>query len=324
MSKVQLTAAALSAVVIATAPTVAQSEFPSGPLTIIVPFSAGGASDLTTRAVAEGLSQVWGSPVVVENRPGGGTIVGNTALLQAAADGYTLSAFTPTFVINPAVRSTLPYDSLADFRGVSMMVESPSAIVANADFPADDLQGLIAEVGARGAGSPVTYSSPGPGSFGHLAGEMLMRLSGIQMQHVPYGGSTQALPDLLAGRVDLIFTAWVDVRSYVESGDLKLIAPYSDVPLGVENQPPAISEVFPEFTARAFTGLMAPAGVPDDVMAELSRALEIAINSPQFAATASSLGAAPWFSTPAETDTFIRTTIENWTAIATDLGISLD
>src|SRR6202011_3676520 len=164
------------------------------------PFAAGGPTDVVARILAELLSARWdGKSVLVENRPGAGTIVATAALAQAAADGHTLLVGTNSLLINPAIGQKLPYDTFRDLVGVGMIATQPVALVANQAFPADTIPQLVAA--AKQQADPLNYTSPGPRGVGHLAGEMLKQRAGIAMTHVNYNGSAPALIDLIAGRV---------------------------------------------------------------------------------------------------------------------------
>src|SRR5262249_24931182 len=205
----------------ATAQTAA--DFPSRPVKLLVPFAAGGPTDVVARILGDFLSARWGGQsVVVEDRPGAGTIVATAALAKSPADGYTVLVATNPLLINPAIGQKLPYDTEKDFAAVSMIATQPVALVANKSFPANSIPELV-EV-AKKSTEALNFTSPGPRGVGHLAGEMLKQRAGIAMTHINYNGSAPALTDLVAGRVPLMFDIWHSARRYVATGDLKLIA----------------------------------------------------------------------------------------------------
>ena len=218
-----LAALAMAACAASPAPAQEAADFPAGTVRILVPFAAGGPTDVVARILAELLAERWGGKsVVVEDRPGAGTIVATAAIAKAQADGHTIGIATNSFLINPAIRLKLPYDTHADFVSITMIATQPVALVANAAFPANTLAELI-DV-AKKSPEPLNYTSPGPRGVGHLAGEMLKQRAGINMQHISYNGSAPALNDVMGGRVPLMFDIWHSARRYVETGQLKLIA----------------------------------------------------------------------------------------------------
>ena len=184
---------------------------------LLVPFAAGGPTDVVARILGELLSARWGGKtVLVENRPGAGTIVMTTAVAKAPPDGHTLGVATNSLLINPAIGMKLPYDTFREIAGVSMVATQPVALVANKDFPANSWRRSWRWRRRRRSRS--NYTSPGPRGVGHLAGELLQQKAGIRMTHINYNGSAPALTDVIAGRVPLMFDIWHSARRYVEFG----------------------------------------------------------------------------------------------------------
>src|SRR5215475_15296258 len=199
------------------------ADFPSRPVKLLVPFAAGGPTDVVARILADLLTARWsGQSVVIENRPGAGTIVATAAVGKSPADGYTMLIGTNSFLINPAIGQKLPYDTLKDFVGISMIATQPVALVANKAFAANSVADVVAL--AKRSPEPINFTSPGPRGVGHLAGEMLKQRAGIAMTHINYNGSAPALTDVIAGRVPLMFDIWHSAKRYVDTGELKLIA----------------------------------------------------------------------------------------------------
>jgi tripartite-type tricarboxylate transporter receptor subunit TctC len=308
-----LAALALSACALSSA-AAQTSDFPVSPVRILVPFAAGGPTDVVARILADLLSVRWGGrSVVVENRPGAGTIVATTAVAKAAPDGYTIGVATNSFLINPAINLKLPYDTRRDFGSITMIATQPVALVANAAFPASTLAETI-DV-ARKSAEPLNYTSPGPRGVGHLAGEMLQQRAGIRMQHINYNGSAPALTDVIAGRVPLMFDIWHSARRYVETGQLKLIAGAGDPLPGAETTP-TIAQTFPGFNVIAFNAMIGPAGIPPPVLNKLSADIGAVVDSAEFAERTRSLGIEARSNTPPELDAWFAKEIDKWAEIA--------
>ena len=299
------------------------TDFPAGAVKIIVPFAAGGPTDVIARILAELLSERWhGRPVVVEDRPGAGTIVATAAIAKAPADGYTIGIATNSFLINPAIHLKLPYDTKADFVSIGMIATQPVALVANPAFPANTLAEVI-DVAKRSA-EPLNYTSPGPRGVGHLAGEMLKQRAGIRMQHIAYNGSAPALNDVIAGRVPLMFDIWHSARRYVETGQLKLIAGAGLAPLPGAAKAATIAQTFPGFNVVAFNAVIGPAGIPTPVLEKLSTYIGAVIDSPEFAARTRALGIDAKSMTPRELDAWFAKETRKWAEIAKEANIKAE
>jgi tripartite-type tricarboxylate transporter receptor subunit TctC len=299
------------------------ADFPAGTVKIIVPFVTGGPTDVVARILADLLSERWGGrPVVVEARPGSGTVVGTVAIAKAPPDGHTIGIATTAFLINPAIRLKLPYDTRADFTPISMIATQPEALVAHAAFPADTLAELI-EVAKRSA-TPLHYASPGPRGVGHLAGEMLKQRAGINLQHVSYNGSSPALHDVIGGRVPLMFDVWHSARRFVDGGQLKLIAGTGIEPLPGAERTPTIAQTFPGFNVVSFNAMIGPAGIPPPVRDKLSAYVGAVVDSPEFAARTRALGIHPKSMTPRQLDTWFAKEIEKWAMIAREANFKVD
>jgi len=299
------------------------AEFPSRPVKLLVPFAAGGPTDVVARILADFLTARWnGQSVVIENRPGAGTIVATAAVAKSPADGYTMLVATNSLLINPAIGQKLPYETEKDFAAVSMVATQPVALVANKAFPADTIAQLV-DV-ARKSPEALNFTSPGPRGVGHLAGEMLKQRAGINMTHINYNGSAPALTDVIAGRVPLMFDIWHSAKRHVDSGDLKLIAGAGAQRLGDVPQVPTIAETYPGFDVIAFNALVAPAGVPAPVLDRLSADIRSVVNSPEFADKVRNLGIFPLGNTPQELDAWMRKEIARWAGIAKAANIKAD
>jgi tripartite-type tricarboxylate transporter receptor subunit TctC len=301
----------------------AQTDFPARPVKLVVPFAAGGPTDVVARILAEMLSVRWrGQSVVIENRPGAGTIVATAAVANAAKDGYTFLIATNSLLINPAIGQKLPYDTLKDFAAVTMIATQPVALVANKAFAPNTVPEIVAL--AKKSAAPINYTSPGPRGVGHLAGEMLQQRAGIKMLHINYNGSAPALVDLIAGRVPIMFDIWHSAKRYVDAGQLKLIAGAGADRLGDAPNTPTIAETYPGFAVMAMNALFAPSGVPGPVLAKVSADVRAIVESPEFREKTKHLGIHTWGTTPQELDAWTRNEISRWAEVAKAAQIKVD
>jgi tripartite-type tricarboxylate transporter receptor subunit TctC len=304
-------------------PAAAQTEFPTAPVKIVVPFAAGGPTDVVTRILGDLLSKRWGGKaVVIENRPGAGTIVATEVIAKGAPDGTTVGMATNSFLINPAIEHSLPYDTEKDFVGVSMVATQPVALVANKSFPPNTVAELVDY--AKKSPTPLNYTSPGPRGVGDLAGKLLEQRAGIKMQHINYNGSAPALTDVMAGRVPIMFDIWHSARRYVEAGELKLIAGASSDRLPGAPQAPTIGDTYPGYAVTAFQAVIGPAGIPPAILEKLSADVRAVVASPEFAARTASLGIDAWGDSPAELEAWFRQEITRWRELVKSAGISVE
>jgi tripartite-type tricarboxylate transporter receptor subunit TctC len=301
----------------------AQTDYPVRPVKLVVPFAAGGPTDVVARILAEMLSVRWrGQSVVIENRPGAGTIVATAAVANAPKDGYTFLAATNSLVINPAIGQKLPYDTLKDFAAVSMIATQPVALVANKAFAPNTVPELVAY--AKKSAEPMHYTSPGPRGVGHLAGEMLQQRASVKMLHINYNGSAPALVDVIAGRVPIMFDIWHSAKRYVDTGQLKLIAGASAERLSDAPNTPAIAETYPGFAVMAMNALFGPSGIPAPVLAKASADVRAIVESPEFREKTKHLGIHAWGTTPQDLDTWSRKEIARWAEVAKAANIKVD
>jgi tripartite-type tricarboxylate transporter receptor subunit TctC len=314
---------ALIAAILATTTARAQAPFPTGSVRLVVPFAAGGPTDVVARILAELLSARWGGKsVLIDNRPGAGTIVATAAVAKAPPDGQTVLIGTNSLLINPAIDLKLPYDTFRDLAGVSMIATQPVALVANKSFAANTIPELVAAAKTRA--DPLNFASPGPRGVGHLAGEMLKVRAGIDMTHINYNGSAPALTDVIAGRVPIMFDVWHSAKRYVDSGELKLIAGAGSERLADAPQIPVIAETYPGFDVIAFNAMVAPSGVPRPVLDKLSADVRAVAGSPEFAARTRHLGIFPHGNSPEELSAWMREQTARWADIAKAANIKAE
>ena len=315
---------AASAATLLAVPRIARAQdFPTRPVRLVVPFAAGGPTDVVARILGDQLSARWrGQPVVVENRAGAGTILGTAVVAKSPADGYTILLANSSFFINQAIGQKLPYDALSDFFGIGTIGSGAIALVANKAFPPNTMPELVAF--AKRSAEPINFASPGPRGTSHLAGEWLKQLAGIRMQHSNYNGSAPALTDVIAGRVPIMFDVWHSSRPHVNAGNLKLIAATGTERLKDAPQVPTIGETYPGFDVAGFQFIVGPAGIPADVAAQISGDLRAIVDSAAFVDRAQGLGIDARGSTPQELDGLIRKEMVRWTDIAKAANIKVE
>lgn len=270
----------LAAVLLLSAATsvVCAQAYPSQPITIVVPFPAAGGSDLMARRIGEQLHGELGQPVIVENRAGAGGNIGAGMVAKARPDGYTLMLTAAPFAIAPAMYKDLPFDSVRDFTPITQVAIVPLLIVTRADSSLNTMADLVAK--AKASGSHLTFASFGNGSPPHLIGESINLLTGIKMTHVPYKGTSTALPDLMAGRIDIAILDAVSMTSFVKSGQIKALAITGPKRAPALPSVPTLAESGVEFRTVGWHGLFGPAKMPAQVVARLNQAVNKVLATP--------------------------------------------
>lgn len=295
---------------------------PARTVRIVVPFGPGGPTDVVARIISDAMAAKWSVPVVVDNRPGGGTLIGTGEVARAEPDGHTLGIVISAYTINPAVRRRMPFDTLRDLRGVTQIGEAHVVLVAHPTFLVNDVPGLVALAKARG--EPFAYASPGIATGTHMAAELLQRVAEIKLLHVPYNGSSRAVIDVLANRVPLLFDVWHSVQQHVAEGNLKVLGVTNATRIPNAPQHPTIGEIYPGYEANSIFGIVTAGGTPDAVVQALSADLAAFIRSDAFRAKAEGLGMTPVGSTPAEFDGVVRREIAKWRETAERAGIQIE
>jgi tripartite-type tricarboxylate transporter receptor subunit TctC len=299
----------------------AQEAYPSRPIKIVQPTAAGGPSDVLVRLIAEALQERLGQPVVVENRPGAGGVIGADAALKAPADGYTILSVGNFHFTTAALREKMPYDAVKDFAGISLISKAPIVMVANKDFPADSLAEVIALTKKSPDG--LTYTSPNFGGVPFLAGQLLMKETGIKLQHVTYSGSPAAQLDVIAGRVPLMVDMWSSAKQHVETGALKLIAVVTKDPLTDSPKTPLMGATFPVFDFTINNALIVKAGTPQPIIDKLNKEIAEIVNRPEIQARMRAFGLTPVTSTPAEYDELAARELAKWRDLAAANKLSI-
>jgi tripartite-type tricarboxylate transporter receptor subunit TctC len=295
------------------------AAWPSRPVKLVVPFSPGGPTDTVARLVSERLHAIWKQAVLLDYRPGAGTTVGTDYVARAPADGYTLGMAISAFMLNPSLQPKLPYDTRRDLVGVSQVCQAHYGLFAYPSAPFNTVAELIAY--ARKNPGKLSYATPGVGTGTHLAGEMLDRMAGIEMVHVPYKGSAPAEQDVIAGRVPLLFDVLFSAVPFVKEGRLKAIALASPKRAIDQPQIPTINETVPGFSATSVIGIIAPSGVPKALVKRISADIAAAVKSPELSAELQQLGMEPVGSTNDEYDAVIGSEIDKWARVIKAAGI---
>jgi tripartite-type tricarboxylate transporter receptor subunit TctC len=296
---------------------------PDRTIRIIVPYTAGGASDITARLVADRLRPILGQPGVVENRPGASGIIGTEAVAKAAPDGHTLALVASSHVVNRALFPNIPYDPIADFAPVAMTAQVQLVMVVPATHPARDLQGFLQWV--RTQGGRAAYATSGNGSNPHIFAADLLKRAGLTMEAVPYRGSTAAHADLLAGRTVMMFDAYAAVAPHVQAGSLRLLALAGPERSPLLPQLPTVAEQgFPGYGATSWGGILAPAATPPAALARLNAAVNAILAEAEVRERLAILGAEAVGGTPeAFRDHMVREQAR-YVALVRELGITAD
>ncbi len=300
------------------------ADYPSRPIRLVVPFGAGGSTDMVARLLAEKMSTILGKSVVVDNKGGAGGSIGASEIARAAPDGYTIGMATvSTHGSNPAIFRKLPYDPVKDFAPITNVMSVPSVFVINASVPAKTMKEFIAL--AKAHPGKYSFASPGTGSLGHANIENFMNLAGIDLLHIPYKGAGQAITDALGGQVNAMTDNLPSTLPHIKDGKLRPLAVLAFKRADVLPDVPTYAELgFPQMGDGGWFGLVAPAGTPRAIIDKLNAAAHKAMAMPDYIEKQKSISGEPMGNTPEQFAQQIKAAIERYTAVAKRANIKLD
>jgi tripartite-type tricarboxylate transporter receptor subunit TctC len=300
----------------------AQATFPAKPIRIILPYAPGGSTSVIARLLSPKLTEVWGQQVIVDNRPGGNTIIGSEALVRSPPDGYTLLLVTSTHTINASVIKT-PYDTIRDFAAVSTLARAPYGLVIHPSLPVSNLREFIAFAKARPG--QLDYASSGTGTSNHLATELLCMLTGIRMNHIPYKGGGPAIIDLMGGHVQLHMNVPVNLIPNIRSGRVKGLAFTGETRLTALPQIPTFIEAgLPAFDSTNWNGILAPAATPKPIVEKLAADIRKVLDMPDIGEKLIAQGQTAWPSTPDQFSALIRSEVATFAKVVKTTHIKAD
>ncbi len=303
----------------------AHAAFPEKPVRIVVPFAPGGGTDLVARTMGIVMAQELGQPVIIDNKPGGGTIIGTDAVAKSPPDGYTMVMATLAHVVNPSIQPKLPYVHEKAFAPVMLVGRSPNVLVVRANSPYKSVRDIITD--AKAKPGRLSFASQGAGTSAHLAGELFKNLTHTYITHIPYRGAGPAITDLLGGQVDMMFATAAAVGSFIESGKLRALA----VTTADRSIAPVLAKVptvaeggVPGYVADSWYGLFVPAGTPPAVIARLNAAAKKAAQSDAFKKRVESEGLVISAGTPEEFDRYVKAEEVRWRKVVKAANITAD
>src|SRR5262245_6175318 len=300
----------------------AQSNFPTKPVHIFVPYAAGGAVDILARTLGDVVSRQWGQTVVVENRPGAGGGLASSALVQTPPDGYTLIVVASGHATNPFLYPKIPYDTFRDFTPISLLASSPNILLVRADSPFKSLGEVIAEAKAK-PGS-LSFAHAGTGTSTHLAGELLKSLAKIDIEAIPYRGGAPAINDLLGRQIPLSFNNGPESVGQIEAGTVRPLAVTTATRAPFLPDVPSIGEIVPGYDTEVWWGLLGPGGMPPDIVVKLAHDFVAALSTDFVQQKLVKLGAFSIGSSPQAFDAKIRADYDKWGPIIKAAGIKVD
>lgn len=297
--------------------------YPSRPVKLVVPYPAGGTTDIIARLIATQLSEKLGQPFVVDNRAGASGAIGASSVAKAAPDGYTLLMGTAnTHGINSALQKSLPYDALKDFAPITVVASTPNVIVVNPSVPAQTLQELIAL--AKKEPGKLNYGSTSAGGSPHMSAELLKMMTGINISHVPYKGAAPMLTDLVGGHIPIGFDNLPSAMPFIESGKLRAIAVTTAKRWPGAPSIPTVAETVPGYEVSGWFGLLAPAGTPPAIVDLIQKSVAEAVAKPEVRKQLEAAGAEPVANSPAAFAKQIEADVARWKQVAETTGVKLD
>jgi len=307
-------ATAIALPLAALAPLASAQEYPSKPVRIIVPFAAGGPADVYARVLAQRLQESLGQPFVVDDRPGGGSVIGTDAVAKSAPDGYTLLLMSNTHTVNESLMTNKPFVLMRDFVGVAPINYSDLLLAVHPSVKASTIAELIAE--AKAAPGKMSYASSGPGTPYHMAGELFKAMAGVDILHVPYKGSAGARTDLLGGQVQMMFDAVTVMSQHAREGKVKALGTSGTARSSVLPNVPTIAEAgVPGYEATIWLGVMAPKATPPAVVERLNAEVSRIVGAPETAKAWTAQGAQPMVMSVADFTRYVQGDIAKWANI---------
>ena len=297
-------------------------SYPNKPIRLLCPFAPAGGVDITARAIAQKLTEVWGQPVVVENKPGAnGTIAVETAV-RSAPDGYTLTMISSSHSVNVTLQTKQPYDLLKDLAPITQATSQPYVLVINPALPVKNVAELIAY--SKSTGRPLTYGSSGIGGFSHLAGGLFGLLSNTNVMHVPYKGGSLAMNDVISGQIDMLFSTILQSHGHIETGRLNAIAVTTTQRSSSLPNVPTMQEAGVKgYEIAGWYGVAAPAGVPAPIINKLNKEMAKILKTPAMAERLALDGAVAVGNSPQEFAQFVRSEVFKWRKVIKDLQITV-
>ena len=296
--------------------------FPSKPIRIVVPFTPGGPNDILARMIGQRYTVVWGQQTLVDNRPGGGTVIGTDIVAKAPADGHTLLMVSTSHAANPSLMPKLPFDTLRDFVSVGQAVSSPNVLVVHPSVPARNTRELLDIAKARPG--QITFASGGSGAATHLAGELLKILGGVEMTHIPYKGAGPATIDLISGQVTWMFGTILPTIPHVRAGKLRALAVSGKRRAEVLPEVPTVAEHVPGFEASSWYGVFAPAGTPAEVIIKLNQEMARALTPVEVRQRLAAEGTEVVAGNPEDFMLLFRAEAAKWARVIKQAGIRLE
>ena len=311
------------AVMLAGVDAASAQAWPNHPIRMIVPYTPGGYTDLMARLVGQKISDALGQPIIFENKPGANAIIGADVVAKAPPDGYTFGTVIAAHAVNATLNPKLPYDTMKDFTYVSLMSVAPLIMIAHPSLPANNVQELIAL--AKAKPGQLNFASSGIGAAAHLTMEMFKSRTGIQMQHIPYKGTAGALQDTVGGQINVMFDIIGPLMPQVTSGNVKaiVVTARERVPAAA-NVPTMAEQGVPDFVSGTWAGIIAPAGVPKEIVDRVAAEAKKALADPAMQAKLAEHGIVAVGSTPEEFRSFVAEEITNWKKVITDAGIKME
>ena len=311
------------AVVVALLPLVAAAgAFPSRPVRLIVPFPPGAFNDQLARTLAQKLGERWRQPVVVDNRPGASSVIGTELAALAPADGHTLLIVSFAFAVNPSLHRTLPFDTERDFTPVVLAAGAPNILVVHPDVKARTVGDLIAL--ARQRPGELVYATAGNGTSNHLCTELFQRLAGVSLLHVPYKGSAPALTDLIGGQVQLMFDNAPNLLPHIRAGKVRALAVSTANRAAFAPELPAVAETVAGFDVEVWFGVVAPSGVPQEVVAKLNGDINAVLALPEIKRRFGEQGVQVIGGTPAAFGAYLQAQMRRWGQVVKDAGLQIE